>query len=538
MEQRGDVDWQRVKEVHDSFKYSHSGLGAGAQLAIAIVMAAVVGPMATGAWGTVGGAAATSLATTGATSIVSNKGDLGVALKDTFSSDSLKNAAVAGATAGLMEHFFDEVLKTKTDSVTGKVTVELGSLEGIGRFAGNQLAQGGTAAALNQLMGRDVSFRDALQSALYNTLAAAAFNAVGDYTEGKWVDGSPQKVAIHAIVGGLLSEATGGEFKTGAIAAGANEALVVQLDALVNSNEALLTMSSQLVGLVAAAAVDGDIEKGAWVAQNATQYNFLNHSDSKDFDAAMKECGSDEACQRKEWEREFSKLSQANIGEAMATGGAVWAKDQMGQIAAGLEVLGSVSCSTPTCEQYKFTLIDRAMTGYTRLAEVVGEWEPILGAVVGVAAGIAGSRPAGNGTRPPGSNPTVGSSQIQKAYDYWAKVKAEGGAKGGGFAGEITSITQKQLDKKFKHASDFGVVTTKKNPETLAQFESAIKTHMSSTSTVQQGTYGFVKDSKVFFNAATNNAVVVDGAGNFVTGFKLAPGTQQFENFIKNGVLR
>src|SRR5690606_14123679 len=109
---------------------------------------------------------------------------------------------------------------------------------------------------------------------------------------------------------------------------------------------------------------------------------------------------------------------------------------------------------------------------------------------------------------------------------------------GGGFAGEITSITQKQLDKKFKHASDFGVVTTKKNPETLAQFESAIKAHMSSTATVQQGTYGFVKDSKVFFNSTANNAVVVDGAGNFVTGFKLAPGTQQFENFIKNGVLR
>ncbi|OGB95057.1 MAG: hypothetical protein A3G82_07580 [Burkholderiales bacterium RIFCSPLOWO2_12_FULL_67_210] len=105
-------------------------------------------------------------------------------------------------------------------------------------------------------------------------------------------------------------------------------------------------------------------------------------------------------------------------------------------------------------------------------------------------------------------------------------------------AGDLTGITQKQLDKKFKHASDFGVVTTKKNPETLAQFESAIRTHMSSTSTVQQGTYGFVKNSKVFFNTTTNNAVVVDGTGNFVTGFRLSPGTQQFENFIKNGVLR
>ncbi|QJI32824.1 adhesin [Pseudomonas sp. ADAK18] len=112
------------------------------------------------------------------------------------------------------------------------------------------------------------------------------------------------------------------------------------------------------------------------------------------------------------------------------------------------------------------------------------------------------------------------------------------GAKGNSVAEALTSVTQKQLDKKFKHASDFGVVTTKKNPETLAQYESAIKNHMGSTSTTQQGTYGFVKDSKVFFNSTTNNAVVLDASGNFVTGFKLSPGTQQFENFIKNGVLR
>lgn len=112
------------------------------------------------------------------------------------------------------------------------------------------------------------------------------------------------------------------------------------------------------------------------------------------------------------------------------------------------------------------------------------------------------------------------------------------GAKSNSVAEALTSVTQKQLDKKFKHASDFGVVTTKKNPETLAQYESAIKTHMGSTSTTQQGTYGFVKDSKVFFNSTTNNAVVLDASGNFVTGFKLSPGTQQFDNFIKNGVLR
>ncbi|WP_440779175.1 colicin D domain-containing protein [Pseudomonas syringae] len=115
---------------------------------------------------------------------------------------------------------------------------------------------------------------------------------------------------------------------------------------------------------------------------------------------------------------------------------------------------------------------------------------------------------------------------------------SSGGAKGNSIAEELTGITQKQLDKKFKHASDFGIMTTKKNPATIAQYESAIRAHMGSASTAQQGTYGFVKDSKVFFNSNTNNAVVLDASGNFVTGFKLAPGTQQFDNFIKNGVLR
>lgn len=68
------------------------------------------------------------------------------------------------------------------------------------------------------------------------------------------------------------------------------------------------------------------------------------------------------------------------------------------------------------------------------------------------------------------------------------------GGKGNNVAEALTGVTQKQLDKKFKHASDFGVVTAKKNPETLAQYEAAIKNHMSSTATIQQGTYGFVKD--------------------------------------------
>jgi filamentous hemagglutinin len=214
--------------------------------------------MAIEALGTVGGSAATSLATTGTISTVNNKGNLGAALKETFSVDSLKNAAVAGVTAGLTEGFYDGVLKTKTNPVTGKVTVDLSSLEGIGRFAGNQVLQAGTSAALNKALGREVELKDALQTAWFNTIAAAAFNAVGDHTKDVLANGSPGKVAIHALVGGLLSEAIGGDFASGALAAGANEALIEDLNALVKGNEALLQMASQLVGILAAGITNGD----------------------------------------------------------------------------------------------------------------------------------------------------------------------------------------------------------------------------------------------------------------------------------------
>ncbi|WP_212633174.1 deaminase domain-containing protein [Pseudomonas panipatensis] len=215
----------------------------------------------------------------------------------------------------------------------------------------------------------------------------------------------------------------------------------------------MLSISSQLVGLVATVVQDsaagaGKLETGARVAQNGTQYNYLNHDDGKDFVSSMKECGNDENCQRKAWDAGFAQLSQANFDEAMATGGAAWAKDQMLQITGGLAALEGLTCVTATCEQYKFTLIDRALTSYARLADVVGEWEPILGAIGGVAAGVAGTRPTSNGTRPPGSTPTVGSAQVEKAYAYWSKVKAEGGVFGKGTAAVIDSapLAQRVMD--------------------------------------------------------------------------------------------
>ncbi|MFO6392505.1 two-partner secretion system putative hemagglutinin TpsA2, partial [Pseudomonas aeruginosa] len=190
-EQRGDVDWRMVQEVHDSWKYSNSGMGPATQIAVAIAAAAIGGMAAAGALSGAGvgassfamGAgvgAAGSLSGTAAVSLINNKGDLGKVLKDSFSSDSLKQIAIASLTGGLTAEYFDGILQTKTDPLTGKVTVDLSSLSGVGRFAANQAMQNATSTVLSQALGQGGSLNEALKSALYNSFAAAGFNFVGD----------------------------------------------------------------------------------------------------------------------------------------------------------------------------------------------------------------------------------------------------------------------------------------------------------------------------------------------------------------------
>lgn len=97
--------------------------------------------------------------------------------------------------------------------------------------------------------------------------------------------------------------------------------------------------------------------------------------------------------------------------------------------------------------------------------------------------------------------------------------------------------TRRQLQKKFKHAVDFGISDTKINSETLAKFRNAIEAHLSDKNTKVKGTYIREKDSKVYFNSKTNNAVVIKKDGSFSTGMKLVPGTPQYRNYIEKGVL-
>ncbi|MFK1185805.1 DUF637 domain-containing protein, partial [Pseudomonas aeruginosa] len=272
-EQRGDVDWRMVQEVHDSWKYSNSGLGAAPSLAIAIVAVAYLGP--------VYGAMASNLAI----GTINNGGDLGKGLQQATSADSLKGYAIAAATAYLVSPQLDKAFGVSSDNIN-KVTkgFKLSTVEGIGGFAAYSIAQG-FAQSVMQQAAYGGSYIDNLGNAMAgqarNLGMAVGFNFIGDSV--KYPDGSPPKIMAHALMGGLLAEASGSDFKTGAAAAGANEAMINLLGKMVGGDQNLELMASQLVGVAAASAVNGDVSLGAEIAKSGTAYNRQLHPDEIKF---------------------------------------------------------------------------------------------------------------------------------------------------------------------------------------------------------------------------------------------------------------
>ncbi|EMP2574427.1 S-type pyocin domain-containing protein [Serratia marcescens] len=98
-------------------------------------------------------------------------------------------------------------------------------------------------------------------------------------------------------------------------------------------------------------------------------------------------------------------------------------------------------------------------------------------------------------------------------------------------------FTRQQLDKKYKHASDFGIADTRKNRETLTQYRDALEAHLKDKDTVEKGTYRREKGSKVFFNPNTMNVVVLKENGDFLSGWKINPDADNGRIYLDTGDL-
>lgn len=99
-------------------------------------------------------------------------------------------------------------------------------------------------------------------------------------------------------------------------------------------------------------------------------------------------------------------------------------------------------------------------------------------------------------------------------------------------------FTRRQLQKKFdSHKYDFGLGEKSANNGTLAEFRDKILEHLADPATVEKGTYHSEVNSKVHYNARTNIVVIIGGDGMFVSGWRIEPGTDQYNFYMKNEVL-
>ena len=92
-----------------------------------------------------------------------------------------------------------------------------------------------------------------------------------------WAEGGAARTALHALMGGAVSSITGGDFKSGAIAAGASQAMAGALNSTFDDQPNLRQAFSQIVGLTAAGLAGADINKASWVALMADEYNRQLH---------------------------------------------------------------------------------------------------------------------------------------------------------------------------------------------------------------------------------------------------------------------
>ncbi|MGA4089331.1 hemagglutinin repeat-containing protein [Ralstonia nicotianae] len=143
-----------------------------------------------------------------------------------------------------------------------------------------------------------------LQAQVVQQAAPILYNKVGSMLEGQ----PPEvKVAVHALIGGLISRAMGGEFVAGAAGTGAAELAMVtfgkQLLAIDGLSEKDRKALVQLVGMavsgVAAGAAGGStagVAAAAGTAQIAVQNNFLAHEQREQRKKDLAACKSAREC--------------------------------------------------------------------------------------------------------------------------------------------------------------------------------------------------------------------------------------------------
>lgn len=117
-----------------------------------------------------------------------------------------------------------------------------------------------------------------------------AYKAVGDLAiKNGWQEGSAEKNALHALVGGIMSELTNSGFLAGASGAMVNEMIQDKLSDMFKDNPAMHQWASALIGGVVAQVAADNAQAGAGTASSGTKNNFLTHEQERERRAKLDE---------------------------------------------------------------------------------------------------------------------------------------------------------------------------------------------------------------------------------------------------------
>ena len=117
-----------------------------------------------------------------------------------------------------------------------------------------------------------------------------AYKAVGDLAiKNGWKEGSAEKNALHALVGGIMSELTDSELLAGASGAMINEMIQDKLSDMFKDDPAMHQWASALIGGVVSQVVADNAQAGAGTASSGTKNNYLTHEQERERRAKLDE---------------------------------------------------------------------------------------------------------------------------------------------------------------------------------------------------------------------------------------------------------
>lgn len=303
------VDWNGVEATVQEWDYQEQGLTeAGALLVTAVVTYATGGVTAgwaesiAGSWGLgAAGQAAVqaglgNLLTQSSVALVNNQGDLGATLEQLGSDEGLRSLVTAMVSAGFTAQLNNAAGLGDFDPTTATAMENT-----IYRAQTGLIGASVNATVSTAINGGDIG--DNLTAGWTNAMVMAGLagvqHSIGDFGDANGLpEGSLPKILAHAVAGGLASEAAGGSFADGAMAAALAEAAgpLVGESGLPRDRQIEL---QRLIGTTAILIANGgdaaDASIAAGIAASAHENNYLNHEeavarlDAKD---SLEECQS------------------------------------------------------------------------------------------------------------------------------------------------------------------------------------------------------------------------------------------------------